>query len=186
MIEVRFHGRGGQGGVTSAELVAISAISEGKFAQAFPSFGPERRGAPVTAFLRISDEQIRLREQVYTPDIVVVLDPSVMRISKVDAGLKDDGILVLNTTKDAAEIRKEFGITQRLALVDASGIAEEVLGLPITNTVMLGALVKATGIIKQDSINAPLAARFSGSIATKNQAAYERAFSDTRMEEAGA
>lgn len=181
MIEVRFHGRGGQGAVTSAELVALTAIEEGKYAQAFPSFGPERRGAPVTAFLRVDDKQIRLREKVYNPNVVVVLDPTVMNITKVDEGLQDDGIVVLNTGRSHEEIRKEYGITHRLALVDASHIALEVLGLPITNTVMLGALVKASGIIKPESIKGPLERRF-GPIAPKNQKAYERAFTDTHME----
>ena len=182
MIEVRFHGRGGQGAVTSAELVALTAIEEGKYAQAFPSFGPERRGAPVTAFLRVDDQPIRLREKVYEPNVVVVLDPTVMNITKVDEGLRDGGILVLNTNRSPEEIRKEHGFTHKLALVDASRIAQETLGLPITNTVMLGALVKASGIVTPESIQGPLARRF-GPIAPKNQKAYERAFSETHLEE---
>ena len=181
MIEVRIHGRGGQGAVTSAELVALTAIEEGKFAQAFPSFGPERRGAPVTAFLRVDDKPIRLREKVYQPDVVVVLDPTVMNITKVDDGLREDGILVLNTHKSIADIRKEYGFTHRIAAVDASALALEVLGLPITNTVMLGALVKASAIVKPDSMNGPLAKRF-GPIAPKNQAAFDRAYAETEME----
>ncbi|MBW2092081.1 MAG: 2-oxoacid:acceptor oxidoreductase family protein [Deltaproteobacteria bacterium] len=182
MIEVRFHGRGGQGAVTSAELAALAAIEEGKFAQAFPSFGPERRGAPVTAFLRVDDKPIRLREKVYEPNIVVVLDPTVMSITQVDEGLKDDGILIINTNRDAADLRAQFGFSQNLALVDASRIALETLGLPITNTVMLGALVKASGLVDPKAINGPLARRF-GSIAPKNQKAYERAFTETKLEE---
>ncbi|MBW2062280.1 MAG: 2-oxoacid:acceptor oxidoreductase family protein [Deltaproteobacteria bacterium] len=182
MIEVRFHGRGGQGAVTSAELMALAAIEEGKFAQAFPSFGPERRGAPVTAYLRVDEQPIRLREKIYEPNIVVVLDPTVMNITKVDEGLHNDGMLIINTNRDAADIRTEYGFAQKLALVDATGIATETLGLPITNTVMLGALIKATGLIDPKAINGPLARRF-GSIAPKNQKAYERAFSETRLEE---
>ena len=181
MIEVRFHGRGGQGAVTSAELVALTAIEEGKFAQAFPSFGPERRGAPVTAFLRVDDSPIRLREKVYEPDVVVVLDPTVMNVTKVDDGLKPDGILVLNSAQSSEEIRKQYGFTQKMAVVDASKIALETLGLPITNTVMLGALVKASGVIQAESINGPLTKRF-GPIAPKNQKAYDRAFSEATVE----
>jgi pyruvate ferredoxin oxidoreductase gamma subunit len=181
MIEVRIHGRGGQGAVTSAELLALTAIEEGKYAQAFPSFGPERRGAPVMAFLRVDDKPIRTREKVYEPDVVVVLDPTVMNITRVDDGLKPDGILVINTNRSAEQIRKEYGFTHRLALADASRIALETLGLPITNTVMVGALVKATGIVKRDSIAGPLSVRF-GPIAPKNQKAYERAFDETNME----
>jgi len=181
MIEVRIHGRGGQGAVTSAELMAMAAIEGGKFAQAFPSFGPERRGAPVTAFLRVDDRQIRLREKVYKPDIVVVLDPSVMNISRVDEGLKPDGLLVINTGREAADIRKEYAFKQKMALVDASHIAMEELGLPITNTVMLGALVKASGLITPEAIQGPLSRRF-GSIAARNQKAFDRAFTEVRME----
>jgi pyruvate ferredoxin oxidoreductase gamma subunit len=183
MIEVRIHGRGGQGAVTSAELLAQTAIEEGKYAQAFPSFGPERRGAPVTAFLRVDEQPIRLREKVYSPDVVVVLDPTVMNITKVDDGLKDNGILVLNTNRNVEDLKKEYGFKNRVAAVDASHIALEVLGLPITNTVMLGALVKATGIVKPESIQGPLAHRF-GPIAPKNQKAYDRAFAETNVEEA--
>jgi pyruvate ferredoxin oxidoreductase gamma subunit len=181
MIEVRIHGRGGQGAVTSAELTAMAAIEEGKFAQAFPSFGPERRGAPVTAFLRVDDKQIRLREKVYQPDIVVVLDPTVMNITRVDEGLKEDGLLVINTSRPAADIRREYGFKQKLALVDASRIAMEVLGLPISNTVMLGALVKASGLIEPKAIQGPLARRF-GSIAARNQKAFDRAFDEVGLE----
>lgn len=181
MIEVRFHGRGGQGAVTSAELVAQAAISEGRYAQAFPLFGPERRGAPVTAFLRVDDQQIRLREQIYEPDIVVVLDPTVMNITAVDDGLKADGILVINTHREAADIRGEYGFTQKMALVDASKIAMDILGLPITNTVMLGALVKASEIISPEAIQAPLTKRF-GAIAEKNQKAFDTAFAQAHLE----
>ncbi|MEW5724718.1 MAG: 2-oxoacid:acceptor oxidoreductase family protein [Thermodesulfobacteriota bacterium] len=181
MIEVRFHGRGGQGAVTSAELVALTAIEEGKYAQAFPSFGPERRGAPVMAFLRVDDKPIRLREKVYEPDVVVVLDPTVMNIMQVDAGLRPKGVLVLNTAHKPDQVRQEYGFKHKLALVDASGIALETLGLPITNTVMLGALVKATGLIQPESIKGPLARRF-GRIAEKNQKAFDRAFAETLVE----
>jgi pyruvate ferredoxin oxidoreductase gamma subunit len=148
MIEIRFHGRGGQGAVTSAELTALAAIEQGKYAQAFPSFGPERRGAPVMAFVRVSDEPIRTREKIYEPDIVVVLDPTLLDIVNVGAGLKDNGIVVLNTTKSAEEVRKRSGISAKLALVDASRIAMETMGIPITNTTLLGAMLKATDLLR--------------------------------------
>ena len=106
MIEIRFHGRGGQGAVTSAELLALAAIGEGKYAQAFPSFGPERRGAPVVAFCRIDEERIRIRANIYEPDIVVVLDSSLLKIVNVAAGLKSNGIVVTTST-DAPEKVKE-------------------------------------------------------------------------------
>jgi pyruvate ferredoxin oxidoreductase gamma subunit len=167
MIEIRIHGRGGQGAVTSTELLALAAINEGKYAQAFPSFGPERRGAPVVAFTRINDKPIRTREMVYTPDIVVVLDPTILKIVDVTTGLKKHGIIILNTSKDEKTIRNSFGIQAKLATVNATDIAIQNLGLPITNTTMLGALIKASGVIKIASIEAPLRKRF-GRIAEKN------------------
>ncbi len=178
MKEIRIHGRGGQGGVTSAELVATAAIDEGKFAQAFPSFGPERRGAPVAAFIRVSDAQIRTREKVYTPDIVMVLDPSLPSLVNVAGGLKEGGIVVLNSHMKEEDVRKSFGLDCKLALVDANAIAHEVLGLPITNTTMLGALLKATGIVGMDALEDALERRF-GRLAEKNKAAMRRAFEET-------
>ena len=178
MIEIRIHGRGGQGAVTSTELLALAAINEGKYAQAFPSFGPERRGAPVIAFTRINNKPIRTREMVYTPDIVVVLDPTILKIVDVTAGLKKDGIIILNTSKEEKTIRKTFGIQAQLATVNATDIAIQNLGLPITNTTMLGALIKASGVINIASIEAPLRKRF-GRIAEKNWNALKDAYSKT-------
>jgi len=180
MIEIRFHGRGGQGAVTSAELLAQTAISLGKYAQAFPSFGPERRGAPVVAFCRIDDHPIRLRANIYKPDLVLVLDPSILRLVKVTAGLKDNGILVTNTKYTGEEIRKELGILHALATVNATQIAREELGLPITNTTMLGALLRANEIFPHDMLTEPLKKRF-GRIADKNIKAFKRAYSETQL-----
>ena len=182
MIEVRFHGRAGQGAVTSAELMALTAISGGKYAQAFPNFGPERRGAPVTAYLRISEAPIRVREKVYNPNVVVVLDPSIMKVMKVDAGLREDGFLIINSTKPAAEIRKTFGFKQKIATVDALHIALEELGVPITNTVMMGSLSKVTGMATPDQVRGPLDDRFGPNLAPKNLKAFERAYESTKME----
>ena len=181
MVEIRFHGRGGQGAVTSAELTALAAIDEGKFAQAFPSFGPERRGAPVMAFVRVSDERIRTREKVYEPNIVVILDPSLLQIVNVEAGLREGGLVVLNTTKSFAEVREETGIKARLALVDATKIAVETMRLPITNTTMLGALLKASELIPVDALRSPIQNRF-GPIAEKNLTACLRAYKETTVE----
>jgi pyruvate ferredoxin oxidoreductase gamma subunit len=181
MIEVRFHGRGGQGAVTSAELVALAAISEGKYAQSFPSFGPERRGAPVQSFTRVSDEPIRLRYGINKPDVVVVLDPALLVVGGALNGLKEKGILVVNTRKSLADIKKEFSLSCRTAVVDATKIAREILGLPITNTTMIGALVKATGIVQMEALVEPLRHRF-GRIAEKNIQACQRAFKETIVE----
>jgi pyruvate ferredoxin oxidoreductase gamma subunit len=178
MIEIRFHGRGGQGAVTSAEILALAAIGEGKFAQAFPSFGPERRGAPVVAFCRIDDKQIKIRANISEPDLVVVLDASLLKIVNVAAGLKANGILV-TTSKDAAEkVKEDLKLKNRIGVVDAVKIASEVLGLPITNTTMLGSLVKASELLRRESFVPPLNHRF-GRIAQKNISAFERAYQET-------
>jgi pyruvate ferredoxin oxidoreductase gamma subunit len=182
MIEVRFHGRGGQGAVTSCELMAQAAIAEGRYAQAFPSFGPERRGAPLMAFLRISDEPIRLREKIYQPDVVVVLDPALLASGNVKDGLKEGGTLVANSSKGIADVQGECGFTGRTAVVDATKIAEEEMGVPITNTTMLGALLKAVGVVEVDSLRDPLQARF-GKIADKNFKSLQRAQQETQIKE---
>ena len=178
MIEIRFHGRGGQGAVTSAEMLALAAIGEGKYAQAFPSFGPERRGAPVVAFCRIDEKPIRIRANISEPDLVVVLDASLLKIVNVAAGLKPNGILVTNTKEDPVKVKEDLKLKNRLAAVDATKIAMEILKLPITNTTMLGALIKAWEFVKKDSFIHPLEERF-GRIAAKNIAAFERAYQDT-------
>ena len=156
----------------------MAAIWEGKYAQAFPSFGPERRGAPVVAFCRISDQPIKIRANIYEPDIVVVLDSSLLKIVNVATGLKPDGIIV-TTSKDPAEKVKEgLKVKNRVGVVDASKIALEVLGLPITNTTLLGSVVKAAGLVKKDSFIPPFKERF-GRIAEKNISAFERAYQET-------
>jgi pyruvate ferredoxin oxidoreductase gamma subunit len=178
MIEIRVHGRGGQGAVTSTELIALAAINEGKYAQAFPSFGPERRGAPVMAYARISGKPIRTREKVYTPDIVMVLDPTILKIVDVTDGLKKSGMVILNTHRDEAEIRRIYRIKEKMAVVDATDIATKHLGRPITNTTMLGALIKASGVIDIRSMEAPVKARF-GRIAAVNLDAMNEAYNMT-------
>jgi len=184
LIEVRWHGRGGQGAVTSAELLARAAINEGKYAQAFPSFGPERRGAPVLAFVRISSEQLKIRSEITHPDVVVVLDPGLLSIVNVAAGLEADGVVVINTKKSAEQIKKEFGINSSLATVDATKIARELLGVPITNTTMVGAVIKATEAVKLESLHEPLKHRF-GRLAERNINAMERAYEETIVKERG-
>ncbi len=180
MLEIRLHGRGGQGAVTSAELLATAAIDKGKYGQAFPSFGPERRGAPVVAFLRVDDRQIKIRSNINEPDLVLVLDPSILRIVDVTSGLKKGGILVANTRYQADEIRKELGLTCKLAVVDATRIAREELGLPITNTTMIGALLKAEPVVEPDALIKPFKERF-GRIADRNIRAFKRAYDETEM-----
>ena len=183
LIEIRWHGRGGQGAVTSAELLAKAAISEDKYAHAFPSFGPERRGAPVLAFVRISRRQpIRIRAEITRPDVVVVLDPGLLGVVNVAAGLKENGVLVINTRGSFDDIGARLKTKCKLAKVDATTIAWEVLGIPITNTTMIGALLKATGVVELESVVEPLRQRF-GRLAEKNIKAMQRAYDETEVKE---
>ncbi len=183
LIEIRWHGRGGQGAVTSAELLAKAAISEGKYAQAFPSFGPERRGAPVVAYDRISPEKpIHVRAGITEPHVVVVLDATVLRVVNVTDGLRDGGTVIVNSSRPVSDIKGAFKGHWRVAVVDASKIARETLGVPIVNTTMLGALLKATGAVKPESLIEPLRDRF-GRLADRNVNAMKRAIEETTVEE---
>ena len=183
LVEIRWHGRGGQGGVTSAELVAKAAINEGKYAQAFPAFGAERRGAPVLAFVRISDNKpIRVRAEVTEPDLVVVLDPSLLRVVNVTSGLKANGMLIVNTKKQPEQLRQESDFNCSLATVDATKIARELLGVTIVNTSMIGALLRATGVVSLESLIEPLKDRF-GRLAERNIDAMKRAYEETVIKE---
>jgi pyruvate ferredoxin oxidoreductase gamma subunit len=181
LIEIRWHGRGGQGAVTSAEMLAQAAIAEGKYAQAFPSFGPERRGAPVQAFNRVDvSAPVRIRVDITQPDCVVVLDPSLLSKVKVTSGLKEGGWVIVNTRKTSGEIKKEFSIDYPVATVNAGKIAREVLGVNIVNTTMLGAVLKVTGIVDKTSTHAPLQKRF-GKLGDRNIKAMETAYEQVSM-----
>ena len=182
ILEIRWHGRGGLGAVTSAELVARAAISEGKYAQSFPSFGPERRGAPVIAFLRISNEFIRTRTPIDEPDVVVVLDPGLLHAVDVTSGLKKSGKIVINSRKPPTELKSEFGFQWPVAAVNATAIAKETIGVPITNTAVIGALLKVTEAVKLDSVVEQLHERF-GARASGNIEAMKRACQETVIEE---
>lgn len=153
MIEIRFHGRGGQGAVTAANILAMAAFRENKDVQAFPYFGVERRGAPVTAFTKIDDKPVRIKSMIYEPDYVVVLDSSLLKAVDVDMGLKPDGTVLINTDKKPEEIKDVSG---KIATVDATKIAvKHGLGskeAPIVNTAILGAFAGATGVVKIESI----------------------------------
>lgn len=181
MLEVRFHGRGGQGAVTSAELVALATIDKGKYAQSMPSFGPERRGAPVQAYLRVSEKEIRARSEVTKPDVVVVLDAGLLEVVDVSHGLKDGGMIIVNSSKTPEEVRRAMGYKCRVATVDANKIAREVLGVPITNTTMIGALLKATEILKPEEVKGSINHRFNPKLAEKNIKAMEVAYKETTI-----
>ena len=157
MKEIRFHGRGGQGAVIASNILANAAFLEGKDVQAFPYFGVERRGAPVTAFVRLDDRPIRIKFFIYNPNYVIVMDESLLKAVDVTAGLQDPGILVINSKRTP----EAMGIEGfKIATVDATDIAlENGLGskvAPIVNTIMLGAFVTATGLMKLDSVLASI------------------------------
>jgi len=171
MFEVRFHGRGGQGAVTSCEILSMAVIEEGWYAQGFASFGPERRGAPVLAFVRAGEEALKLREQIYHPDAVVVLDPTLLRIVDVTSGLKAGGWLVLNTKKPLEVIKPKLRADLKLALVDATTISREILHVPIVSVSILGALIRATDIVDLKSLEKPMLRRFGALLARRNNEA---------------
>ncbi len=173
--EIRIHGRGGQGAVTTAELIAIAAFKDGKFSQAVPNFGPERRGSPVEAYCRLSKEFITLRTQVYDPDYVIVLDDSLVSVLDITKGLTKQGMVLINS-----EGKKKFGSFPTYT-VDANKIAMDVLGKPLVNTVMLGAFAKATKLVSLKSLVEAIGERFEGAIRDKNVDAIRRAYEETKV-----
>jgi len=179
--EVRFHGRGGQGAVTAAELLAKAVFNEGRYVQAFALFGAERRGAPVKAFARIDDKEILIRSQIYRPDYVVVLDSALLEIIDVTEGLKEGGLVLINTRKRPEET--QLGTNYRLATVDATSIALElsllVAGLPVVNTAILGAFARATDEVKLESVTYVIKEEWPGKVGEKNAYAAELAFQKT-------
>ncbi|HPC47578.1 MAG TPA: 2-oxoacid:acceptor oxidoreductase family protein, partial [Deltaproteobacteria bacterium] len=159
-------------------LIAISAIDTGRHAQAFPSFGPERRGAPVVAFCRVDDRKINIRAKVYSPDVVVVLDPGLVSLIDPTEGMKDGGILIMNTRKRPSELETTKGSSIRVATVDADRIAIEELGRPIVNTTMIGAFIRATSLVAIDDIRGPILDRFGSKLGERNLKALERAYNE--------
>ncbi|HAW50493.1 TPA: pyruvate synthase [bacterium] len=153
MIEIRWHGRGGQGAKTAALIFAETALESGKYIQAFPEYGPERMGAPVCAFNRLSDKPINIHCGVKSPNIVVVLDPTLVDTADVTSGMPDDGILLVNTESMPPDFRKEKKIEKgKIFTVDASKIAIETIGRDIPNTPMLSALARVSGLIDQERL----------------------------------
>lgn len=174
MIGIRIHGRGGQGGVTASRLLATAAYFDGMYSQAIPMYGTERRGAPVTAFVRVDDVRVRERELVHNPDIVLVLDPLLSTQQAMANGMKDDGILLLNTKLKPEEVT--IGGNIRIATVDATTIALETLKRPITNTAILGAFSKVVGWPKLESIEKAILNLFPGRIGELNVTAVKMSY----------
>ncbi len=176
--EVRFHGRGGQGAWTASLLLAQAGLLEKKNIQSFPAFGPERAGAPITAFTRISDETIHLHSGIYEPDCVVVLDPTLLG-PQVSQGVQPETKLVVNTDKSTGEVLSTLGLEGvETWTIDATNLAMEVLGRPITNTAMLGATVRATGVVKLESLTQVVAERFQGKLGELNVGLVKKAFEE--------
>ena len=189
LTEIRWHGRGGQGAKTAALLFGDAALSEGKYIQAFPEYGPERTGAPVQSFNRVSEEPINIHCHVKNPQVVVVLDPTLIGPVDVTAGLDQDGVIIVNTHLTAAEMKAKMNLNgRRLYTLDASSIAKETIGRDIPNTPMLGALAKVTGLLSystlMDDTRSKLEKKFRNKpeVIEGNLKAIERAYNEVKSE----
>jgi pyruvate ferredoxin oxidoreductase gamma subunit len=178
LIEIRLHGRGGQGAVTASRIIATAAYEEGKYSQAIPMYGTERRGAPLTAFVRIDDVRVRERELVHNPEISIVLDPLIAKQQAVVDSLKPGGLVLLNTAYPPEEVK--IGGDFKVATVDATTIALETLGRPITNTAILGAFAKVTGLLKVESLEKAIKKFFPGRLGDMNIAAVKRSYDEVK------
>ena len=168
LIEIRWHGRGGQGAKTASLLLADAAFNTGKYIQGFPEYGPERMGAPITAYNRISDTPITIHSNIYEPDFVVVVDDTLLSSVPVTAGLKESGAIVINTTKTAEELRELLkGYEGAIYTIDARKVSQEALGKYFPNTPMLAAIVKVTGIMSDDELLADMQKSFQHKFAKK-------------------
>ena len=184
MFEIRIHGRGGQGVVTAAELLASAAFLEGRHAQAFPSFGSERTGAPVVSFCRIDDRQIRSHDPISEPDAVIIIDPTLLHQVDVFGGLKADGWVLINTARGLADLGigdlLEHFRHERLQTVGATDIARECLGRPLPNAAVLGGFAALSGTVSLDTVTQAIRERFAGDLGEANAAAARRAFAAVR------
>jgi len=187
MTEIRWHGRGGQGAKTAAQLVAQVALEEGKRSQGFPEYGPERMGAPIRGFTRISDGAIRLHCPIERPDAVVVLDETLLEMDAITEGVGEETLFVVNSAAAPAEVRKKIGVTGGTVMcVDATAISIDEIGRAIPNTPMIGALIKATGCISMETIKKDIEKKFlkkfGERIVQGNVRAIERAFEEVKSE----
>jgi pyruvate ferredoxin oxidoreductase gamma subunit len=180
MFEVRIHGRGGQGVVTAAELLSVAAFLDGREAQAFPSFGSERMGAPVVSFGRIDEVPIRVREPVLNPDAVIVVDATLLHHVDVFAGLSPTGVVLVNSARTPAELGLQDLMDRqgmrRVVTVDATGMAREHLGRPLPNVCLLGAFCALTGQVRLASLETAVRQRFPGEVGERNVAAARAAY----------
>jgi pyruvate ferredoxin oxidoreductase gamma subunit len=187
LTEIRWHARAGQGAVTAAKVVAETALSADQYMQAMPEYGPERMGAPIKAFTRICDEPIEIHNNIENPDVVIVLDETLLDVVNVAEGLKSDGVLIINTCSPAADVKKALGVadTVRVATVDASGIALDTIKRDIPNTPIVGALIKVTGVIDLEVFKSLLAKnlgkKFGQQMIDDNHAAVQRAYEEVTV-----
>ena len=187
LIEIRWHGRGGQGAKTASLLLADAAFNTGKYIQGFPEYGPERMGAPITAYNRISDEPITVHSNIYEPDFVVVVDDTLLEVVDVTSGLKKDGAIIINTTKDSNEIKPYLnGYEGNVYKIDARKISMEALGKYFPNTPMLAAIVKVSGIMDEQAFLDDMVGSFKHKFAKKpevidgNMEALKRALNEIK------
>lgn len=185
LTEIRWHGRGGQGAVTASELLAEAALHEGKYFQAFPDYGPERMGAPIRAYTRIGPSPIHQHHQIAEPDVVVVLDPTLTEVVDVTEGLGDAGVLVVNTSLSPDQLRQQIGFRKgKVFTVDATRIALDTVKRNVTNTPMIGALLKALEVVSKDRVRDEIKTRFdtrvSADVAKANVDAFERAYNEVK------
>ncbi len=186
LTEIRWHARAGQGAVTAAKLVAETALSQGRYMQAMPEYGPERTGAPLKAFTRVCDEPIEVHNNITNPQIVVVLDDTLLDIEDVTAGIEAGGSVILNTTMTPAEARKKLGVADDVAVatVDATGIAMQTIKRNIPNTPMVAAVSKVTGVVPLDSftehLKSTFGAKFTQEIIDANLKSVERAYEEVQ------
>ena len=170
IVEIRWHGRGGQGAKTASLLLADAAFNTGKYVQGFPEYGPERMGAPITAYNRISDQRSTVHSNIYEPDYVVVVDETLISAVDVTAGLKKEGAIVINSSKSPAELRPKLkGDEGRVCTIDAGKISEEELGKNFPNTPMLAAIVKVSGVIGEEEFIKDMEGSFKHKFASKPQ-----------------
>ncbi|MFY8042197.1 MAG: 2-oxoacid:acceptor oxidoreductase family protein [Rhodoferax sp.] len=186
MLQIRIHGRGGQGVVTAAEMLSIAAFAQGRHAQAFPSFGSERTGAPVIAFCRMDDQEIRLREPILSPDVLIVQDPTLLHQVDVFQGLQPDGYVLINSKRSfhdlgLADIEARFR-RERLTTLPATEIALKHLGRPLPNAVLLGGFAALSGLITLDAVAHAIRVKFAGKLADGNVAAATEAYAYIQRE----
>jgi pyruvate ferredoxin oxidoreductase gamma subunit len=185
MIEIRIHGRGGQGAKSASQLIVEAAMDQGKQIQAFPEYGPERTGAPMKTYARISDHPITTYEPVIEPDTVLVIDPTLIGQVDVASGMHKDSILIVNTTESPGEIRKKTGFSGKVYTVDATGISIKRVGRNLPNTPMIGALIKVTGVVKMKYITQRVEGMFLKKIGREKTDANIQAIRDAYEEVKG-